>query len=765
MKSVLVILAWLSAWSAILPVAAQVLERALPANYSPDVPFTITLTATPAASNQVYAVEEATPAGWIPVAGTISHGGVFNSAQGRIRWGPFIESPALVRVFTYSVRPPTNALGQAVFSGTGQFGADTVSATGGTVTERFPGALLRRIAQDYLPGAPLAVELEATPAPDVDAYAVEEQVPAGWSAGSVSHGGVWDPASRRVKWGPFIETPALARTLTFSLIPPADASGTQVLSGRAIFDAVNVVATGPQSLPRRPSTLVASVPAAYHPGTGFAVTLTATPAAYVAVYSAQLEIPVGWAVSSISNSGVFDSANRRVKWGPYFGSPLPATALTCIVTPPIGTDGEHVLAAYGAFDDATVEANSSIRRFRVVEESSAVRLLPAEYVPGEALDVSIDVVPRDGTAVYALEETLPAGWSPVPGQVSDGGTFDSVNRKLKWGPFIAPATVARTLSYRVIPPSGSAGQAVFSGSILSDSLVLPVSGPSLTVSPAGKVVRNLAPRFTTGTPFQVGLAVTPLGETNAVAVEEHVPVGWTFGSATEGGQFDSVTRKIKWGPFTDGQIRTLAYSVTPPTNSGPEASFDGLGVFNRFTIMASGATNAARNRPPSGSPASFVRTPGRLLKVSVFDVLLNAADPDGDFVEVSAVVSPSTNGAAISLSWPWIFYVPVAGYNGPDRFECVLSDRFGGTALVSLYVSVQQAAPLRLNLLSVTNESGGTRVVFSALPGFSYRIEAGTNLVNWESMGIRTPSTNGLIDFLDGGAAAFPVRYYRTVEP
>lgn len=765
LKFIAVIFAWLAAWTVVAPLAAQVLERDLPANYTPGVPLAVTLTATPGELTQVYAVEEALPAGWTPVTGTISHGGVYDSIHSRLRWGPFIESPALTRVLTYSVRPQTNSQGGAIFSGTGQFNAASLTTGGDRQTDRFPGTLFRRIATDYVPGQTIPVELQATPAANVVAYAVEESVPAGWSAAAVSHGGFWDAASGRVKWGPFIESPAIARTLSFSLTPPTNSSGTKTLSGRAIFDATDVPAVGPQALPRRASTLTATISAAYHPGAAFPVTLIAGPAPYVAVYSVQLEIPAGWSVSSVSHSGFFDAANRRVKWGPFFGNPPVGASLSCTVTPPVGTDGEYLLSASGAFDDLAVETNAPIRRFRVVEESSAVRVLPAEYRPGEALDISIDVSPRDGTAVYAVEETLPAGWLPVAGQVSDNGSFDSANGKLKWGPFIAPATSPRTLTYRVLPPGDSRGEASFRGSVLSDAVVVPVSGPSNTVAPAGRILRDFAERFTTGAAFQVGLQVTPISETNAVAIEEAVPAGWTFASASEGGRFDAVTRKVKWGPFTDGHRRTLTYSVTPPTNSSPEVVFNGLGVFNRFVVTPTGSTNAARNRPPSGASRAATRTPGRLLKVSVFDVLQDAVDPDGDFLNVTGVVTPSTNGAAVSLSWPWIFYSPASGYNGPDRFECIISDRFGGSTTVSVHVSVEQAASLRLNLLSVTPEGAATRVVFAVLPGFSYRIEAGTNLVNWESLGVRAASTNGLVDFLDGGALAFPVRYYRTVEP
>ena len=67
----------------------------------------------------------------------------------------------------------------------------------------------------------------------------------------------------------------------------------------------------------------------------------------------------------------------------------------------------------------------------------------------------------------------------------------------------------------------------------------------------------------------------------------------------EDGQWDSVNKKVKWGPFFDSNIRTLTYQATPPAKreSGTKtfsgtASFDGTNVTvgGHLTIASAGSS-------------------------------------------------------------------------------------------------------------------------------------------------------------------------------
>jgi len=56
-------------------------------------------------------------------------------------------------------------------------------------------------------------------------------------------------------------------------------------------------------------------------------------------------------------------------------------------------------------------------------------------------------------------------------------------------------------------------------------------------------------------------------------------------------------------------------------------------------------------------------------------------------------------------------------------------------------------------------------VEISAEPGKTYLIEASTNLLNWELIGVATIQDDGSFAVEDQQAARFPQRFYRVVEP
>ncbi len=87
----------------------------------------------------------------------------------------------------------------------------------------------------------------------------------------------------------------------------------------------------------------------------------------------------------------------------------------------------------------------------------------------EGATVSLQATPDASVSVYAVEEDLPGGLTPY--DITEGGTWDAANRKVKWGPFFDNA--ARTLSYSV---SGVAGVYPLSGVASYDGVNLETSG-------------------------------------------------------------------------------------------------------------------------------------------------------------------------------------------------------------------------------------------------------------------------------------------------
>jgi hypothetical protein len=87
-------------------------------------------------------------------------------------------------------------------------------------------------------GRSFEVTILLTPNRGTLAQAVEQRVPAGARVTRISDGGVYDAATRSVKWGPLLDdTP---RTLTYRLTVPRGTTPSPRLVGRASFDGVVV---------------------------------------------------------------------------------------------------------------------------------------------------------------------------------------------------------------------------------------------------------------------------------------------------------------------------------------------------------------------------------------------------------------------------------------------------------------------------------------------------------------------------------------------
>ena len=95
-------------------------------------------------------------------------------------------------------------------------------------------------------------------------------------------------------------------------------------------------------------------------------------------------------------------------------------------------------------------------------------------------------------------------------------------------------------------------------------------------------------------PTTVTLIVTPSPSNSAYAAEDTVPAGWTVGAISDGGSFDAVNRRVKWGPFFDTQSRTLSYEITP-TNGG--SSFAGTASFDGVNLNTAGAASTVVTGP------------------------------------------------------------------------------------------------------------------------------------------------------------------------
>jgi hypothetical protein len=145
-----------------------------------------------------------------------------------------------------------------------------LSELSSSVTRIVPGA--------FVPGDTVKIAVQVTPPGAARAYAVEEALPPGTTLTSISHGGVVDAASRRVKWGPFLD--AAPRVLEYQLLTQSSILSDITFQGNASFDGFGTIPEGGilsrcgallTCSPQQPGTLNLSLRLRGVPGASYAL--------------------------------------------------------------------------------------------------------------------------------------------------------------------------------------------------------------------------------------------------------------------------------------------------------------------------------------------------------------------------------------------------------------------------------------------------------------------------------------------------------------
>lgn len=291
------------------------------------------------------------------------------------------------------------------------------------------------------------VQLVATPPTNASVYAVEDQVQPPAVIAHISHGGVFDAVTGKVKFGPFYDSQP--RTLSYSvLIPPGcihGVCGRFTFTGTASADGVNTPIAGDAVM------LVAGL----HPA----------------------DLAPADSLLSIGEVTGYGAAWRRGEAWPLPPVPIPMDYATraaflwrggeCYQVDPAATNAPLCWVNCGAPRGADFPSAVS----PVSNLPAAQRQMANAFVPGEPLLITVSVTPASARA-YAVEEQFPAGWTVAT--VSDGGEFDAVNGTLRWGPFLD--NTPRTLRYRVTPPATASGTVQLTGAASFDGMSLAIAG-------------------------------------------------------------------------------------------------------------------------------------------------------------------------------------------------------------------------------------------------------------------------------------------------
>lgn len=737
---------------------ASAIESSLPASTLAGVSISVTNAAQPASDVSVYAVEDLLPPGW--TADQISHGGRFDTITRKVKWGLFFDNTP--RDLTFRATPPAGASGLATFSGVGLFNSTTVPIIGQrscTVVSSVAGSqVAAAMPSYYLAGVAFTLSEASQPAANVKTYAIEETLPVGWTASSISHGGRFDAANHKLKWGPFAD--ATPRLLTAQILPPPDANTAIELDGVASFDGLSIPIVGAREILPWNHSVTRALPEFFCPGVAFTVTLAASPVPGALSYAIEEMAPAGWQISSISHSGQMDEHGRTVRWGPFFDDASRTVSYT-IIAPP-GSTGTYPFLGRGSFDGLSVTTGG--RSETTAFTSAVARALPTEATPGAPFNVSYAVSPADGALAQALQDEIPPGWSVSA--ISDGGEFDAGERMIRWGPFYDGNP--RTLTCQITPPADAVGIGYFSGNGSFDGLSQPITGQTLvrlvSVRQANQIARLMPATTMAGATFTVRLSVTVADSVRDYAVEDIVPPGWTVSSISSGGQFDGVNQRVKWGPFADNFSRLVSYQISSPTNASgaypflATASFDGVSISEEGSILVFQPITPP-NQPPEADDITYMRAPNLTLKIRVADLIANAThDAENDPRSLKSL-GPSGQGATITVSGPFILYAPVNNNN--DSFTYTIQDALGRTATGHVIIQVVNAAS---RVTAIHSLAGVVTLQFFGVPSYQYQVQR-SGFVNgpWTTIKTLSAGADGAFSYAETPPHA--PAFYRLYQP
>jgi len=112
--------------------------------------------------------------------------------------------------------------------------------------------------------------------------------------------------------------------------------------------------------------------------------------------------------------------------------------------------------------------------------ATAQRDLSAYAGPAQSFTVTINLEIPIGTFVAAVEDQPPPDWLVT--NISDGGSWDTLTGKVKWGPFFDPS-IPNAIAYDVTPPAGPTDDGCFAGNVTIDTLSEPIEGDQCTPQP------------------------------------------------------------------------------------------------------------------------------------------------------------------------------------------------------------------------------------------------------------------------------------------
>jgi YD repeat-containing protein len=215
-----------------------------------------------------------------------------------------------------------------------------------------------------------------------------------------------------------------------------------------------------------------------------------------------------------------------------------------------------------------------------------------------------------------------------------------------------------------------------------------------------------------------------------------------------------------------GQNRIL--KITPSSEQTGSATV--TVVVNDGSVSAASSfivTVSPPNHPPLAINDSVQCPFNQNVKVTIQKLFANDSDPDGDPITFSSVSPASLQGGSVLVNGPWVIYTPPTDFNGTDSFTYSITDGRDGNATGTVTVKIQSSAlsnqPNSTKVSVLPN--GNKQAHFAGIPGFSYTVQASTDLINWVTIGSAQADNLGKFQLEDLESLTQPLRFYRSVYP
>lgn len=137
-------------------------------------------------------------------------------------------------------------------------------------------------------------------------------------------------------------------------------------------------------------------------------------------------------------------------------------------------------------------------------------------------------------------------------------------------------------------------------------------------------------------------------------------------------------------------------------------------------------------------------------------LLANDSDIDGDVLGVSAVTSPSTAGAVVSLTGAVVNYQPPANHAGPDSFLYTVTDGQGGENSARVAVTV-----VRPGITAWSAAGGMLHLEFKGIPNRAYPLQTSENLKDWNELLVPVTDGVGILLWDQAATPGESQRFYR----